>query len=307
MKKTPLSTPFWALVLSFVAYGAYGQTQAELERILQQADARRKAYVDTFKDLTAVETKVTELIDKDGKTSSQREVVSDFLVYQSGFRSDAVAEYRITREVDGKAVGKNKSAEDAIKLLQSLARAKTLGQEYQRLREENLKHTLHYYRWGMTLEQVPQLRKDRQPDFKFEIAGRETIGGRESIVLRYEQRELRPAESRGILDKFKKPRTGFRGRVWLDVEDGGVRKWENDLVVSDGEIATPAILLRDEIAYEPSPFGIWVPEKVVSSFFDKSEAKTLPRTLRLAGRVTVTYEDYRRFLVETDYKIHPPQ
>ena len=39
-------------------------------------------YVETFKDLTAVETKMTEVFDKKGKLDKQRKVVSDFFVYQ---------------------------------------------------------------------------------------------------------------------------------------------------------------------------------------------------------------------------------
>ena len=73
----------------------------------KQASKRRQEYVGLFKDLTAVETKTTELIDKSGKVDKQRKVISDFLVDASPIKSTIVNEYRITREVDGKAVGKD--------------------------------------------------------------------------------------------------------------------------------------------------------------------------------------------------------
>ena len=122
----------------------------ELANVLQQASKRRQEYVGLFRDLTAVETKTTELIDKNGRVDKQRKLISDFLVYASPIKSSVVNEYRIAREVDGKAVGKD--GKQAIELFEKLAKAKTLEQEGKRLREENLKYTLNYYRWGITLQ-----------------------------------------------------------------------------------------------------------------------------------------------------------
>ena len=144
-----------AFSLAFPSFAQKEESGTETANVLQEAKKRWQEYVDLFKDLTAVETKTTELIDKNGKVDKQRKVISDFLVYASPIKSTIVNEYRITREVDGKAVGKE--GKQAVELFEKLAKAKTLEQEGKRLREENLRHTLHYYRWGITLQPPVQL------------------------------------------------------------------------------------------------------------------------------------------------------
>jgi hypothetical protein len=273
--------------------------RAELTNVLQQATRQRQEYVDLFKDLTAVETKTTELIDKDGKTNKQRTVISDFLVYASPIKASVSNEYRITREVDGKTVGKD--SKQAFELFGKLAKAKTLEQEGRRLREENLKHTLYYYRWGITLSPIPQL---QIPSFSFQIVGREKVEGRETIVLRYQRQGLEAGRFEGLLKKFKDPRSGNRGRIWLDAEDSRIWRWENETTVVDRDIPIEAPLTRDEVEYEPSAFGINIPKKIVTLFFDKKE--TDKQRVRLAGRITYTYQSFKRFDVKTDYEIQKP-
>jgi hypothetical protein len=250
--------------------------------------------VETFKDLTAVETKVTEIIDKDGKIDKRRVVVSDFLVYESQIKPGAVLEYRITRTVDGKLVGKD--GKQAIELFEKLAKAKTLEQEGRRLTEENLKYTLNYYRWGVTLDPVPQFQNSA---VAFELAGRERIGDRDTIVLKYRRKDFRAGEFRGLARNFKDPRTGNRGRVWLDPLDFRIWRWENESTITDRDITTEAVLGRDEVEYIPSTFSPNVPTRIVTSFFDKAKGNTI----RLAGRITFTYPEFKRFNVATEYRI----
>src|SRR4051812_20546271 len=102
MLKTVLAILVGPLAMALVAQG---RSPNELKDLLQQAEIRRQEYIETFKALAAVETKVTEIIDAQGRTDRQRTVVSDFLVYQSSLSDEGVAEFRIAREVDGRAVG----------------------------------------------------------------------------------------------------------------------------------------------------------------------------------------------------------
>ena len=290
------------VVLCAVAMSAASQTpRNELESVLQQADTRRKEYVETFKDVTAVETRVTEIFDKNGRVEKQRRVVSDFLVYRSELGDEGVNEYRVAREVDGKAV--DNPAEDALKRFRRLASAKTLAQQSERLRDANLKYMLGYYSWGLTLQPLGVVRPQQQQNLDFSIAGRERLAGRDTIVLGYRHKELRPAPTRGIYRHFKSPRSGARGSAWLDVDDGRLRRWEHEMLVADREITTPVVLVRDEIEYEPSTFGVLTPKRIVASFFDKSGDKKAPDVLRLAGRITFTYEAFKRFQVTTDTEI----
>ncbi len=58
------------LVVSLLAAATSAQTPnaTELQDVLRQADRRRAEYVETFKSLTAVETRLTQLFDKRGRT-----------------------------------------------------------------------------------------------------------------------------------------------------------------------------------------------------------------------------------------------
>src|SRR6185503_12116153 len=154
MNSRQLAVSACLLAASLPCLFAQAPLQQDLSRIVQEAVKQRLRYVESFKDLTATETKTTEIIDKNGKVEKQRVVVSDFLVYQSRLRTTYIDEYRITRSVAGKA--ESNGEKQATELFEKLAKAKTLEQEGKRLRDENMKHTLGYYRWGVTLQLVPQ-------------------------------------------------------------------------------------------------------------------------------------------------------
>lgn len=306
MIKTTLCTIIFLLVFPF-AFSSLAQRQplSELDKTIRQAARQRQKYVETFVNLTAVETKTTEVFDKNGRLEKQRKVVSDFLVYQSPFKKDAVNEYRIAREVDGKTVGKQ--SKQTTKLFEQLARAFTLEQEFNRLREENLKHTLKFYRWGITLQPLQQFDPNYSPAFQFEIVGREKVNDKETIVLSYKQQVVYLNTSAGLLKNFVNPQTGNRGRVWLDAKDSQVVRWVNEATVIDRDIKEEVVYMRDEIDYEQSAFGIPIPKKIVTTFFDKYEKKTDMKTLRLTGRITYAYDEFKRFDIETDYEIQKPK
>ena len=78
-------------VFCSLALGAFAQ-QSDLGDLLSRGDARRQEYVEAFKDLIAVETRLTEIIDRNGRVEKARVVVSDFLVYRSGLRDDLVSD-----------------------------------------------------------------------------------------------------------------------------------------------------------------------------------------------------------------------
>lgn len=123
MLKLPLTVVFCLFVISTLTQG---QASTDLDELLRQADARPQEYVDAFRNLTSVETRVTELFDTNGRPTKRRTVVSDFLVYQSELNGE-VSEYRVAREVDGRTVGN--PAEDGLRMFKRLASARTITYE----------------------------------------------------------------------------------------------------------------------------------------------------------------------------------
>lgn len=123
MLKLPLTVVFCLFVISSLPQG---QASTDLDELLRQADARRQEYVDSFRNLTSLETRVTELFDTNGRPTKRRTVVSDFLVSQSELNGE-VSEYRVAREVDGRTVGN--PGEDGLRLFKRLASARTLAQQ----------------------------------------------------------------------------------------------------------------------------------------------------------------------------------
>ena len=189
-------------VFCSLALGALAQ-QSDLGNLLSRGDARRQEYVEAFKNLIAVETRLTEIIDRNGRVEKERVVVSDFLVYRSGLRDDLVSEYRIARAVDGRPV--RTSTEDAIRQFQKLAGSKTLAQESDRLKQANLKHGLRYFMWGATLHPLRMLEWQERLGVEFAIAGREGVAGRDAIALDYRLKELRAIRAEGIYRHFDAP------------------------------------------------------------------------------------------------------
>jgi len=286
-----------------LAFTAHGQVaQRDLAAVLQNAGERRQEYVETFKNLTAVEAKTTELFDKNGKVKKQRKVISDLLIYQMQTNSVVMDEFRITREVDGKLVGKGE--QQAIELLKALAKSKNSEQERKRLRDENLKYTLTYYRWGITLQPAAALRNDMRPSYTFDLIGREKLGNREVLLLRYQSNGTTPSSSNLVMH-FTNPKIGESGKIWLDSEDSRIWRWESEKTVVDRDITSPAIFMRDEIEYVTSAFGILLPKTITTTFFDKQEANG--RAVRLTGRITYTYDAFKRFDVSADSEIPKPR
>ena len=128
------------VLLAAAVLAAQAQAPAGLDTILQHAEAQRAAYIATFRNVTATETRVTELFDEQGRVDKQRTLVSNLLVYQSRFDPTVSSEYRIPLTVDGKPTGKPEQA--AMKLFGRLARARSTAEELEVLREQNVSHGL---------------------------------------------------------------------------------------------------------------------------------------------------------------------
>jgi hypothetical protein len=294
--------PLSGIIVSLLAIVVVSRSlpQDDLEHVLQQVEKSRRQYIDTFRDLTAVETLTTEVMNKDAAVARQRTVISDFYVYPMRFRPDSVREYRITRQVDGKPAGN--PTDEAMKLFRALAKAKTFQEEDEAILEQNFKHVLRFIHLGLAVGPLWALHPDQRQNFNFSIAGREQLGGREVVVLTYEPKTFRPPRSPVMVDSFKNPRTAFRGRVWLDANDWRIHRWLDDTIILDDDITTPAILMHKEIDYESGAIGV-VPKRIAVATFAKNGNKKTPQRLRPVIRQTFSYEAFKRFNVATATEI----
>ena len=270
--------------------------QDELGQLLDRAENSRRQYVDAFRDLTALETLTTEVLDKDAKIARRRTVVSDFYVYPLKFRPDAVREYRIARQVDGKARGN--PMDEALKLFRALAKATTFEQEDEAILEQNFRHVVRFIIVGLAVSPLTPLHAAQRQNFTFAIGGGELIDGSPVNMLTYESSTFRPTPSRVLYNGFKNPRRGWRGRAWLDASDWHIRRWVDDEVVVDDDIRTPAVLMHREIDYESSALGV-VPKRIAVATFTKSGNKKTPQLLVPVIRQTFTYEAFKRLNVST--------
>jgi hypothetical protein len=275
-----------------------------LDAVLQQAEAQRAAYVAAFRNVTATETRVTEVFDDRGRAEQQRTIVSNFLVYQSRFDPTVLSEYRIPLTVDGKPT--RKPEQDTIELFVKLARARSTAEELKVLQAQNVRHALRIVVWGGTLHPFGFVSTDRRGGFEFSLHGTASLNGHAVTILDYRERTPRRLEPRALVQPFAEPQALWRGRAWLDASDHRLRRWINETVVSDRTLSEPGVVGRIEHEYTDSAFGILVPRRLVWETYRKSGTKNGPQSLRLAVRLTNTYSDFKRFDVSTASDIRLP-
>jgi hypothetical protein len=293
------------VLLAAAVLAAQSQAPAGLDTVLQQAEEQRAAYVAAFRNVTATETRVTEVFDDRGRVEKQRTLVSNFLVYQSRFDPAVLSEYRIPLTVDGKPTGKPE--QDAIKLFGRLARARSTAEELEVLKEQNVSHGLRVVVWGGTLQQLNAIRTDWRSRFEFSLQGAESLDGREVTILDFREKTPRRVEPRALLlSQFAEPQELWRGRAWLDTPDHRLRRLVSEFVVSDKTLPEPGVVRRRVAEYANSAFDILAPRRVVSEFYRKTGKKNGPQSLRLAVRLTNTYSDFKRFDVSTVSDIRLP-
>jgi hypothetical protein len=288
-------------------YGVLGQersgqpsslTPSELERLLDAAFLRTTEYTASFKDLTAEEKQSVELYDANGKLIRKREIVSDFVVYQSRFDKGVTAEYRNVREVDKVPVPGRE--ERVLKLFKKLASSSSVNQELELISDEASRYDLNYSIQGYTLKQGLPLQKEVRDAFAFELVGSEQVDGHDALVIRYTQR--RPSPQLKVDLKFpglpKVSESFYQGKLWLDARTAQIRREERELVFKLAKIEEPLVLIRQEFYYTASQFEILTPSRITLTTLgsvrldgDRVASKTL------GGRLSFQYGPFSRFSV----------
>lgn len=266
--------------------------------LISRAAARRREYMERFKDLTTEETQRVEEYGDEG-VKRRREVVSDLIIYPSQQDSSSMFEYRNVRAVDGRAVaGRDRRVEQ---LFGRLAKADSRKNELERIRRESRRYDLNYSFYGMTIDQGWPLDESVRRFFRFTVAGGERIDGHDVVVLRYEQASQIPGQDLklSLPERLKGAELLYRGRLWLDRDTARLRREEREWMLKLPTTPTPLTYIKFEFSYADSRFDILTPTRITISTYNRG--RDLPgggAELSLGGRVVFEYGEFRRFGVD---------
>jgi hypothetical protein len=284
----------------------------DLETILKNADAQTLNYREEFKNLLSEETKTIETFDKKGGLKKRTVIESNFIVYQLTKVQNFVSEYRNVYKVDGKPVGD--SEKRTTELFEKIAKSDSAAQELTRIQEESSRYDKTLGIFDLTIFQTPILADYSRPFFDFKLAERE-MKDREVFVVEYRQTKRSPyilideqttetakfflSFNLNLPDSIKKSDVLLRGKLWIDTETFQLRREERELTLRTENSTTPLLLMRTEFEYQPSDFKIYVPKKIVLTYYElKTKDKGRDISTALNTRATFDYAKFSKSDVE---------
>ena len=279
-----------------------------LADVLAAAQQSARVYNQIFRDLTATETRATELFERGGEPDGQRVTMADLIVYQSRFDERTIYECRLFTSIDGKAV--NVSEQALRNFFEKATRVKALEQERALFREKNKEHAYHYYFYHRTLNPAWMAQPEWRDRLEFSLAGREQIEGRETVVVVFRQKEAAPIEAndlarRQLRGDFKNGLLRWHGRLWVDVTTGHLWRIEKEGVLEYADTPTPLVMMGEVLEFMPSAYGIHVPKRFVADWnFHAWRAKDGQRRLARRVRFTDKYSAFRRFATSGQERNH---
>jgi hypothetical protein len=273
-------------------------TPSQLEHFLDAAYIRTTEYTASFRDLTAEEKQSVELYNTRGIIVRKREIISDFIVYQSRFDRGVTAEYRNVREVDKVPVPGRE--ERVLRLFKKLASSSSVNQELALLSDEASRYDLNYSIQGYTLKEGLPLQKEVRSVFAFEVEGREQVEGFDVVIVKYMQRAQSPQLKVDLrLPSLPKASESFyRGRLWLDARTAQIRREERELVLAIPQVKEQLVLIRQEFHYTASQFDILVPKRTTLTTLGsvKLDGNRVASSTT-GGRLSFEYGPFSRFNV----------
>ena len=295
------------VLLATVLAAAAGASQDEL---ITKFFAAADDYHNTFRNLAAEETRLFETFKESGKLERRREVVADFIVYQSSREAGGertTAEYRDARSVDGKALAKR--GERAVDLLAKAANAGSLEKELETIDRETGRYEYSLHVRGFTTN-VAGPRPRTANHYMFQEVGKEQIAGRDVVVVAYRELLRDPSLKPPRLPREfgSEPTMYSRGRLWLDAQTGQAWRglWEILVQHPDPAFPEPFVVMHQEASYHPSEFGILVPERILFEWRDHfSHPKNGVPAFTVRERITYTYGTFRKFRATAEMKVLP--
>jgi len=298
----------WKLFVLLLAVTlSAGAQELNLDPFLDKADLATTEYQKTFKNLTAEELRTFDYFRKDETLEDSRKIRSIFVVYQSP-KSNMIAEYRNIVEFNGKNVAR--SEDDIVDFFGKLSKAGSSDEEVAKLRKEGNRFDGKSHSYGMTLLQAFIVNRNFRPFFEFRVAGKETIEGRETLIIEYKQiaecgmikanatDEEKKKEPRGVTfdtelpSSFRPTHPRLQGKLWLDAESAKLWRHEFTVSIQPAILSKPAVSANFFYQYQSSEFGILLPKKfsMVGYRFSGKSEKDMTKTKAF----TKTY-DYSKF------------
>lgn len=259
------------LILTATATGN-GQLVGEVtpQEMINRARERTGVYLETFKNLLSEEKKTFEIYEKNGKIKKRKTVDSTFLVYQLTKEQGRVAEFRNVIAVDGKKVP---NVDDRAKdFFEKVVASDNSQKEYERIRDESSRFDEDFAINGLTLFQAIALSDELRGRFRFTMAGRESIGGKNVYVVLFEQIRADPAiavntpsASNNYDIEIEGPTNveldaRIRGKLWIDADTFNVRRELRERTIQPLGMAQPVVVAEDLLEYTDSGFGILTPQ-----------------------------------------------
>lgn len=293
-------------ICSILFVSANGQklSDSELQTFLAKATEKTSEYSTVFKNLSAEETKSFETFDKTGKLKNQKKVLSDLIIYESETNKGSLGEFRNVREVDGKKIKDGDKC--AVKVFAKLADTKSFEEELKKLNKESSRYDgdLSYY--GLTLFQAVPLASNFIPSFKFEEIGRETIEGKNTVAVKFQQIIVNPSIifNLDVPDILEATNKFHRGIVWLDLKNYRILKLLTEVTFDSPKFTEPFVIIKTEYFYQPSDFGTYLPRKIVLENFNPKVEKSIRLLLKtgkvkpnskLQTRLTMEYKNFSKF------------
>ena len=299
-------------VIYLLGSAVHSQTVAEplsLDTILDNTGERSREYVETFKNLSAEETKTFVIYKKNGDESKRKTIKSLILVVPLSKDPGRVVEFRNVISVDGRPV-KN-GDKRAGELFEKLSNSETTDDEIKRLANESSRFDEQIYISGMTLFRSPALDQSLRPFFRFELdpASPTDVLGR--YVVRYEQVREAPgisingsgskAVSNAVysydieVDKDVELNARLSGTLVIDAQTFRLWAETRRVTIQPQGFSSPSVVIEDRFEFQDSPFGINTPKAIIHSQY---KAKIKDRKIIKEAEISFVYGSFTKADVE---------
>lgn len=291
------------------AYGQDPSQSPQLDEILDRVATRSREYTETFKNLSADETRTFVIYKKNGEEKKRKVVRSLFVVVPLINQPARIVEFRNVISVNGKPVKNgDKRAEE---LFEKLLRAETAATEIERLTNESSRFDEEFVISGMTLFPSPALDRDMMPYFQFTLAPSPVSQDQTVHTIHYSQVRETPhisvnasqsnSASRSAhiyevdVDKKVPLNARLNGTLTVDAETFRIVDEIRRLTIQPDGFDQPAVVIEDRFQFQDSPFGINTPRSIVHTQY---RVKVKAREVVKEAEISFAYGNFSRPEVE---------